>query len=370
MKNSTIYIRTLKHAEHTVFCVENDQKSYYDPLTNRSVPYSSGQQIKHSLMMSLCDALGQMPSPITFISVLKIKDGLKEAEVFSSCDPQYPELLIGGWMKAENKNTKKAKKSTSNSESDENTKDNASVLKRRSPLSISAMRALHPSLCRLNTESIITYDRSNLGNSIVIIRDENGKELSNEEVSELLKNGTRVPTRKLVGSKNRAVGLFVQDIALDLSRLFTVSIKDFDSEVSNETEKKLRSEGWKEINTVYGKSLLAPKAYRERVIPALAHAILNWKIQSNQSRTFSLMETLAVGISENANHIAAAIRPKLSDMEENKVLPIVEENLSTVDMFVTLPAEGYIACNTATLDAIEQAETKLISLMQSYDYEN
>ena len=26
-----IYIRTLKHAEHTVFCVQEGQKAYFDP---------------------------------------------------------------------------------------------------------------------------------------------------------------------------------------------------------------------------------------------------------------------------------------------------------------------------------------------------
>ena len=30
-----IYIRTLKHAEHTVFCVQEGQKAYFDPLFNR-----------------------------------------------------------------------------------------------------------------------------------------------------------------------------------------------------------------------------------------------------------------------------------------------------------------------------------------------
>lgn len=32
-----IYIRTLKHAEHTVFCVQEGQKAYFDPLFNRMV---------------------------------------------------------------------------------------------------------------------------------------------------------------------------------------------------------------------------------------------------------------------------------------------------------------------------------------------
>ena len=50
---NTIYIRTLKRAEHTVFCVEKGQKTYYDPQFNSYVPYSSGQQVKRSLIDEL-----------------------------------------------------------------------------------------------------------------------------------------------------------------------------------------------------------------------------------------------------------------------------------------------------------------------------
>lgn len=48
-----IYIRTLKHAEHTVFCVQEGQKAYFDPLFNRMVPYSSGQQIKRCILTTI-----------------------------------------------------------------------------------------------------------------------------------------------------------------------------------------------------------------------------------------------------------------------------------------------------------------------------
>lgn len=41
-KNSFIYLRGCKHAAFTVFCVEDGQKSYYDPQFNVKVPYSSG----------------------------------------------------------------------------------------------------------------------------------------------------------------------------------------------------------------------------------------------------------------------------------------------------------------------------------------
>ena len=36
-ENSFIYLRGLKHAAFTVFCVEDGQKSYYDPQFNVSL---------------------------------------------------------------------------------------------------------------------------------------------------------------------------------------------------------------------------------------------------------------------------------------------------------------------------------------------
>ena len=39
---NTVYIRTLKRAEHTVFNVSDGQKYYYDSQFGRRIPYSSG----------------------------------------------------------------------------------------------------------------------------------------------------------------------------------------------------------------------------------------------------------------------------------------------------------------------------------------
>ena len=65
-ENSFIYLRGLKHAAFTVFCVEDGQKSYFDPQFNVRVPYSSGQQVKRSIMEQLIDILGVQPSPTKF----------------------------------------------------------------------------------------------------------------------------------------------------------------------------------------------------------------------------------------------------------------------------------------------------------------
>lgn len=346
---NTIYIRTLKKAEHTVFCVADGQKTYYDPQFNRRVPYSSGQQVKRSLIDSLSKALNEIPSPTTFLFDVNKKGEMKEGEVFATCNPQYADQLLGGWMKA----AKGGKERT---------------IKRRSPLSISAMRGLHPLLAGVDTENV-SFDRSDRPNNEVIIRNEKGEELNDEQISELLEGKDRSLSRKWIPNNSRAIGLFVQDIAIDLRRLFYVSLNKLEPEITEETEKLLREDGWKETTTVFGQCLLAPKEIREKLIPALAYAIINWTITSNQSRTFSLMETLAVSVSDNANKIAGSIRAKLKEEEDNKAEPIIEENLKGVTSFVSLSAGGYIRTKKESADALDNAEQELINLMMAFDYE-
>ncbi len=97
---TTIYVRTLKRAEHTVFCVQDGQKYYYDSQFNRRIPYSSGQQVKRSILDKLSSVLNEQPAPTTFLFDVNTKKELKEGEVFATCDPAYPDQLFGGWMKA------------------------------------------------------------------------------------------------------------------------------------------------------------------------------------------------------------------------------------------------------------------------------
>lgn len=353
---NTIYIRTLKRAEHTVFNVANGQKTYYDQQFGRAIPFSSGQQVKRSLLESVCESLNLMPSPTTFIFDVDKQKKLGEGEVYGTCDPTYPDQLFGGWMKAIKGGGER-------------------TLKRRSPLSISAMRALHPLLAGIDIRGgeAGTYDRSDRPNNKVIVRGVDGKELSENEVAELLKvegNTDRSLGRKWLNPADRATGLFVFDIAIDLRRLFSVSLNSNEPEMSETTVQKLKNEGWIESNNVFGPCLIAPKSLRDKWIPGLAHAIINWRITSNQSRTFSLMDTLALSISDNANLVAGSIRAKLSDEDSKKADPIVDETIPRVDTFVTLQAGAYIHTKGEKVDAIEKAKQKLIDLMTAFDYEN
>ncbi|UII33151.1 CRISPR-associated protein Cas7 [Fulvivirga ulvae] len=347
---NTIYIRTLKRAEHTVFNVSDGQKYYYDNQFARRIPFSSGQQVKRSMIDSLCEAINQVPSPTTFLFDVTKQKELKEGEVYGTCDPAYADQLFGGWMKA----AKGGKDRT---------------LKRRSPLSISAMRALHPLLAGMDTENA-SFDRSDRPNNKVIVRDEKGNELSAEDIVTFLEGKDRSLSRKWIPDNRRATGLFVFDIAIDLRRLFSVSINSFEPEMTDSTIEKLKSEGWVNSENVFGPCLVAPKAIREKWIKGLAHSIINWRITSNQSRTFSLMDTLAIAISDNANLVAGSIRAKLSEEDSKKADPIIDEHLEGVESFITLQAGGYIQTKGETADALKKAEQKLIDLMSAFGYEN
>lgn len=351
-QNSFIYLRGLKHAAFTVFCVENGQKSYYDPQFNVRVPFSSGQQVKRSVLEKLNDILGVQPSPTEFYFDVDKKGALKEGEVLSSCDPHYVDQLLGGWMRTPKGGKEKA-------------------VKRRSPLSISAMTPLHPLLSGLPKENI-SFDRSDRPNAHkVVVRDANGNVLTDEQVCDFLDGNDRSLYRKWIPDNNRATGLFVYDVAIDLRRLFCVSTNQFEPEITADMVESLMADGWKVVNTAFGECLLMPKEQRERLIPAIADALLDWQITSNQARTFSLMETLAVAVSDNANTLAAAIRAKLIDDNESKpkARPIIDENAGA-KTFIALPCANYIVTETESADALVRARQELIDRMMAFDYEN
>lgn len=352
-KNSFIYLRGCKHAAFTVFCVEDGQKSYYDPQFNVKVPYSSGQQVKRSIMGKLNEVLNVEPSPTEFYFDVDKKGALKEGEVLSSCDPHYVDQLLGGWMRTPKGGKEKA-------------------VKRRSPLSISAMTPLHPLLASVPKENI-SFDRSDRPNvHKVVVRDANGNVLTDEQVSIFLNGSDRSLYRKWIPDNTRATGLFVYDVAIDLRRLFCVPTNQLEPEITSDMVETLKSDGWKVVNTVFGECLLMPKEQREKIIPAIADALIDWHITSNQARTFSLMETLAIAISDNANTLAAAIRAKLIDGDNDskpKAKPIIDEHAGAAT-YVTLPCASYIVTETESADALDKAKQDLVNRMLTFDYEN
>ena len=345
-----IYLRALKHAEHTVFCVQEGQKTYYDAQFGQYCAYSSGQQVKRSILEDLTSQLNVAMAPVTFNYNITAKKELENKEPWSPCDPSYIDQLIGGWMKA----------------------GDGVTVKRRSPLSISAMRPLHPLLSGTVKENL-TFDRSSRPdkNPVNVRMAGSDKLLTEEEIEIFLTTNTRtLPRRNWIPDNRRANGLFVYDIAVDLRTLFSVSVNQHEPELTKEKIADLKTKGWLESENTFGKCLLMPKAERDKVIPALASALINWRITSNQARTFSLMETLAVAISDNANTIAGAIRAKLTeDGDKQRAKPVIDETAGA-DVFVTLPCSNYVVTVNESADALDKAEQKLIELMTAFDYEN
>lgn len=340
------YLRGLKLAEHTVFSVQEGQKKYYDPTFGKSVAYSSGQQVKRSLLDFLADSIGEMRAPITFNYEITKNDELSNKEPWSPCDPSYADQLIGGWMRA---------------------RPGVVTLKRRSPLSISAMRPLHPLLVSLNSENL-TFDRSdNPSQHPVRVLNASGAELTEEQIGEYLESKQRtLPRRNWIPENLRTTGLFVYDIAIDRSRLFSISLNQHEPEVDKETIERLKQNNW--ILSNDGERLICPAKRRQNLILSLAKALVEWHITSNQARTYSPQTTLALAISENAGLIANAIRADLNEEETRKADPIVD-TFDGVDTFISLSCKGYVRGIIGAADAMDQAEQAIVRLLNSYDYE-
>lgn len=348
--NPYIYLRGLRHADHTVFNVADGQKTYWDAQFNRPVAYSSGQQVKRSVLEEITSSLSENPAPVTFYFEAP---KLSEKEVTTPGDPGLADQLLGGWMIA-------------------NAGGNRRTIKRRSPLSISALRALHP-LLSATTEENLTFDRSDRPDlHKVVVTDGKGNVLSDEQIAELLSGTDRSLRRKWIQGNRRTSGLFVYDIAIDLRTLFCVSTNELEPELTSETVEALRDNGWLPAKNVFGDCLVAPKERRGQLIPALAHALVNWRITTNQARTYSPMEVLAVAISQNANKITGAIRAKLDleNPEKPKAKVIVDDAIPGVDTFVALAGGGYFVTNNEAHDALEKAEQQLIEMLSKFPYES
>lgn len=318
----------------------------------------------------LMQLLGEGRSPVEFRWKIdpkgKSKDGkLKFIEDIAAqpLNPKYIDMLLGGYMKASGKDTEK-----------ESEDAGAKVIKRRSPLSISAMRPLHPDLAGTDTEKAMTFDRTNDANSTVALFDDKGVKVSYDDMMKLLEeNEVNLRKAKYIDARNqkRAYGLFVYDVAIDLRRLFAVSNELQDPEITPDTRDELKNSGWLERTNEFGKVLVAPKEKREKAIPAIAEALLEWMITSNQARTFSPMPTLAVALGDRANAVAAALRTRLAVNTYNDrdvAIPVLDDRMGA-SLFITPSAEGYISGAQGDPAALDNARQWLIDRMLAYPYE-
>jgi hypothetical protein len=246
------------------------------------------------------------------------------------------------------------------------------VLKRRSPLSISAMHPLHPLLAGTDTEDAISFDRTDDGNSSVKLLDNEGNEMSKDEMLAFLKEKDLFLRKaKYVDARTqkRVYGLFIHDVVIDLRRLFAVSVDETQPEIDPARQDELRAEGWTDQVNAFGPCLIAPAEVRERVMPALADALVDWHITSNQARTYSPMETLAVAVSDEAHTANAAIRARLESDQNGRptATPILDDSIG--ELYTYLPAESYITGVNPTASALKDAKASILRKLEAYDYD-
>ena len=187
MKTKELFIRTLKKVDFTVFCVDSDQKKYFDKQFGVLQPFSSGQQGKRSIMDTILENLNLRHAPITFNYEVN-KEKLEQKEITQPCDPTYVDQMLGGWMSTPSKKggKKSEKVEKTDNENEEVVADaDKNAYKRRSPFSISAMTPLHPLLASLVKESLMTFDRTDTNDDKIVVRNSDKKELDVEEVHAL-----------------------------------------------------------------------------------------------------------------------------------------------------------------------------------------
>jgi len=349
-----IHIRGLKFVEHTVFCVsENGQKTFFDPIHQKTCALSSGQQVKRSIMTAVASEIRQSMPVVTFTKKVTInKEGNKtigEGHIIIEPDIKNSYHLMGGFWK-----------SVVNEKGD--------PLSRRSPLKISGMTPIHPLLATVYKENI-SYNRKNTENTFVKFIYDDNQEVPKEELDEILKEVGKKMTdyspTQFIRDQKRTSGLFKFDIEIDLRKLFTINLSETDPEIYPEDIEHLKENGWKEIQYDFGKALVAPKEIRDKIGRAVAKGIMKWKIDTNQSTTYSPMETMAMIISNDASHITSAIRGELIDDDKAKL--IVDDSIEKV--FCSDSLKAIIAYHKKSND-IKDAENYIFEKIMEFDFEN
>ncbi|WP_044207967.1 hypothetical protein [Flammeovirga sp. OC4] len=338
---NTLYIRIAKKVDNTVFQVVDGQKKYWDPTFNKPLPYSSGQQVKRCIIEEIANSGNFQLAPTTFEVKIdkekKSKDG--QGGVLTACDPTFVDQLLGGYMNITGK----------------------SNVKRRSPLSISAMRPIHPKLANID-KTKGSFDRRGRDNNIVRFIDSKTKEEIDindaiiDEVLDSLEGAQKNFHTQFLPDLQQSTGIFVFDMAIDLNRLFTVKYDILETEITDEIRDKLIENGWDQVGNLF--TLSAEK--REMLIPHIVDGILNWRITSNQSRNFSMMEILAVATSTNVHEVSGAIRAEL-DQDEHAQLVLSD------DAFITESAGAYSNSFNASPTAINDARSKIIELLSKHN---
>lgn len=359
-----LYVRIIREVDMAVLSVgEDGQKKFFDPISGQYLPYSTGQQVKYSVMERYRSNLNVSPAQLMIVH-RSDKDGkVKEGEIyFDDPNPAFAELLLRGYFRnIKRKGDKKGKQSKVEIEDEDDSDDrDTTIIKRRSPMSISSLVPLNSRLATIQTVSgSVCVDRTSSAQFHKLVFDDGVRLILFDDVKDE-KIRSRMKPRKFDKSKKSyAHGIMVCDFALDLDRLFAVSLQVQEPEVSLKVIENLRANNWFEFfHPQIGNMLGLPMELRGELIEAMSDALINWRITSNQTQHFTPMNTLAVTVSTSANEITSCVIPVFSRNDKDRDILVnfdIEETKNS-KVFVSksikmLTPEYNGSCSIGAMDA-------------------
>lgn len=380
--SNSLYIRSIREIDMAVLGVgEDGQKSFYDPISGKRVPYITGQQGKFGIVEKILQTLGASPAEMIIVH-RPDKDGkFKEGEIyFEDPDPSHPEIWARGHMKnvkrqksKDGTKTKKSKKTSGESSEEDSEEQDTTIIKRRSFMSSSSMVPLNSRVIELSkSRGSVCVDRSSSAQFHKLMLDENGRNILFDDVQdEDIRN--RMKPRKYNGSEKSMIhGIMVHDLALDMDRIFAISCQKVEPEVSPKVLERLRSSGWVNIfHPQIGDMVYLPKEFQAALTESLAEAIVSWRVTSNQSQHFTLMNTLAMTVSTNANEVKSCVIPVFTknDFDKDVLVNFDIEETKDSKVFVSksikiLTPEYNGACS---INAMDMAREFIIDKISSYE---
>jgi hypothetical protein len=381
-KVNNLYVRTVREVDMAVLGVgDNGQKRFYDPISGGSLPYITGQQVKHCVINQVLYNLGISPAEMTIVHRPDSHGKIKEGEIFfEDPNPAHAEILLRGHfknvkrIKNEEESKKKRRKNGDESDSEGDSEDNdTTIYKRRSPLSHSPLIPFNSKLASLPTsKGAVCVDRSSSAQFHKLVLDDGVRpilfdDVDNEEIRNRMK-----PRKYDGGMKSFVHGILSNDVAIDMDRLYAVSLQRQEPEVSQEVINKLRAGGWVDIfHRQIGEMLYLPKDSQMEITESLSDGLVNWRVTTNQSQHFSLMNNIAVIVSTNANEIKSCMIPVFSKNERDKDILVnfdIEETEHT-KVFVSKSIKATTpkfngSCSVGAMDA---ARDYIFSHISSYE---
>ena len=361
VNHDTIVLKKIYHYKLTRFCVDsNGQKTYYD--NNMRIPYSSGQQQKHSLIEEFLKLAEQEHAPSElFYEYDNSKDAKLNHKIFRiTTDLRHLESYLRGHMynvEEEKASKSKSKKKTAESETSEapESEENGTqklIYIRPSAFKISCLSPVHPKLSSTVQEAHVMVDRRGKQKCDIIITDSKTKEVFDDEKTKYMLENTNfngaMHFKPSEANQNFLVsGVFEVTMEVDLKQLFKTRLSKYERTLPESVKNDLLSHGWyitKEKNIEY---INPPDEFKEFILDHLPEAIFNFTSKTNQNRNYAVPELLAIAMTNDASEMPRIFTVDVN--EDNKYFLTFNANDASITDHTTLFIDTIVAKNHGVL---------------------